>query len=311
MFGKKWHIELTSKCTLGCPLCDRTWFYNKFKRREIHEINVDKLFNFLSESNTNEVAYVGNNGDPIYHKDFFKVIEKTKQLNAKCTIGTNGSFKTKEWWQTLNGMLTKNFTFEFAIDGLQNTNHLYRINANWNSIMDAVSVLTKDKKCKLIWKFIVFKHNQHQINKAKIMSKKLGFDKFMVIQSNRFSDDESKKFMPDEKYISPQYFSSNQEDKMYPACGNQVTFTFIDSEGYVYPCCLMGSYHYKYRSMWSPKKQAFNIKTHTAKDIFTNLEVKKFYKSTFDISTAHDCCQMHCRINSDESTWMVKKIITA
>ena len=29
------HIEPTSKCTLECPLCDRTWFYETFKKRFI------------------------------------------------------------------------------------------------------------------------------------------------------------------------------------------------------------------------------------------------------------------------------------
>ena len=41
-----WHIEPTSKCTLECPLCDRTWFYNKFGRRELHEINVETTYLF-------------------------------------------------------------------------------------------------------------------------------------------------------------------------------------------------------------------------------------------------------------------------
>ena len=44
-----WHIEPTSKCTLECPLCDRTWFYETFKKRLIHEINVDNLVNFLGQ----------------------------------------------------------------------------------------------------------------------------------------------------------------------------------------------------------------------------------------------------------------------
>ena len=30
MVDINWHIEPTSKCTLECPLCDRTWFYEKF-----------------------------------------------------------------------------------------------------------------------------------------------------------------------------------------------------------------------------------------------------------------------------------------
>ena len=41
------HIEPTSKCTLECPLCDRTWFYETFKKRQLHEINVDNIVNFV------------------------------------------------------------------------------------------------------------------------------------------------------------------------------------------------------------------------------------------------------------------------
>ena len=41
------HIEPTSKCTLECPLCDRTWFYETFKRRNLHEVNIDHLVNFI------------------------------------------------------------------------------------------------------------------------------------------------------------------------------------------------------------------------------------------------------------------------
>ena len=65
-----WHIEPTSKCTLECPLCDRTWFYEKFKKRELHEINVEQLTMFLG-SNA-KIYFCGNNGDPIYHSKFIE-----------------------------------------------------------------------------------------------------------------------------------------------------------------------------------------------------------------------------------------------
>jgi len=42
------HIEPTSKCTLECPLCDRTWFFKTFKKRLLHEIDIDRLADFVS-----------------------------------------------------------------------------------------------------------------------------------------------------------------------------------------------------------------------------------------------------------------------
>ena len=133
------HIEPTSKCTLECPLCDRTWFYETFKKRLLHEINVENFVDFAGVNA--DITMCGNNGDPIYHSKFHELCKKLKDNNCKLTIITNGSAKTKEWWNTLNHLLDVDDTLIFSIDGLEDTNHLYRKNAKWKSIMDAVEVL--------------------------------------------------------------------------------------------------------------------------------------------------------------------------
>ncbi len=81
------HIEPTSKCTLECPLCDRTWFYEKFKKRLLHEINVDNIVNFVGPNAI--VAMCGNNGDPIYHTKFHELCQKLKIINIKSTKQNN------------------------------------------------------------------------------------------------------------------------------------------------------------------------------------------------------------------------------
>ena len=138
------HIEPTSKCTLECPLCDRTWFY---------------------------------------HSKFLELCQKFKDNNCSLHVHTNGSAKTKAWWEKLNKILTKDDCITFAIDGLEDTNHLYRKNAKWNSVMTAIETL-KDREFKMIWQFIPFKHNQHQIAQASKMSKELSFDEFKLIQNH-------------------------------------------------------------------------------------------------------------------------------
>ncbi len=157
------HIEPTSKCTLECPLCDRTWFYETFKKRNLHEINVDHVVDFIGVDK--QVLLSGNNGDPIYHSKFLELCKKLKDNNCKINIVTNGSAKTKNWWQKLNNILDQNDQITFSIDGLEDTNHLYRKNAKWESIMMAVNTLQK-RRCRMVWKYIIFKHNQHQILEA-------------------------------------------------------------------------------------------------------------------------------------------------
>ena len=302
MVDINWHIEPPSKWTLECPLCDRTWFYEKFKKRELHEINVEQLTMFLG-SNA-KIYFCGNNGDPIYHSKFIELCSKLKNNNCTISITTNGSYRPIEWWKKLAHELSKDDEIMFSIDGLEDTNHLYRRNSNWKMILDAVDILVHYSDVPLIWKFIVFKHNQHQINEAEKLSKQLGFSKFKLEYSDRWLD--KKELMPDGKYINTKYIhqekvltNTSYNFLMKPKClendepRNQL---YIDAEGNFYPCCWIGTYRYKFKSLFSPRDGNFNIKTHTINEILNNTRVKNFFKTTKDFETAHECCKIQCGV---------------
>ena len=297
------HIEPTSKCTLECPLCDRTWFYEKFKKRLLHEINIKNLVNFVGPNA--EVFMCGNNGDPIYHSKFHELCQKLKDNNCRITITTNGSSKTKTWWQKLNDILGKDDKIIFAIDGLEDTNHLYRKNAKWKTIMNAIDVL-QTRKCKINWKFLVFKHNQHQIYEAKKLSDKLNFDNFQLEQSDRWLGKQD--LMPDREYVD-NYYKHQKEvliNKEYTADMKPYCLTnnlpsndlYIDAEGDFYPCCWIGTYRYKFKNIFSPKQNKFNIKDNTIDGILENTEVKKFFESTKQFTSAHECCKIQCGVKN-------------
>jgi organic radical activating enzyme len=297
------HIEPTSKCTLECPLCDRTWFYETFKKRNLHEINVDHIVKFVGVNA--QVSMCGNNGDPIYHSKFLELCKKFKDNNCSLHIHTNGSAKTKAWWQNLKNILTKGDYITFALDGLEDTNHLYRKNAKWDSIMTAVKTL-KDNDFKIIWQFIPFKHNQHQIHDAKNLSKVLGFDEFKLLPSDRWLG--NKDLMPDKEYVGIYHehqksvlVDANYESGMSPVClENDLPSDdlYIDAEGDFYPCCWMGTYRYKYKSVFSPKQKSFNIKDNTLNQILENDSIKEFFASTKQFTSAHECCKIQCGVKN-------------
>ena len=297
------HIEPTSKCTLECPLCDRTWFYETFKRRNLHEINVDNIVKFVGANS--KVGLCGNNGDPIYHSNFLELIQKFKDNNCSLHIHTNGSAKTKAWWNKLKAMLTKDDRITFAIDGLEDTNHLYRKNAKWNSIMTAIDTL-KDRQFKMTWQFIPFKHNQHQILEAGNLSKALGFDEFKLLQSDRWLG--KKDLMPDREYVD-NYYKTQQEVlinpefsvDMQPKClkNNLPSESlYVDAEGDFYPCCWIGTYRYQYKSVFSPKQKQFNIRDNTLNQILENNSIKEFFASTKQFTSAHECCKIQCGVKN-------------
>lgn len=297
-------IEPTSKCTLECPLCDRTWFFKKFKKRLLHEINVEHITSFIGKNAF--VNMCGNNGDPIYHSNFYKLCSEFKKNSCRLSITTNGSSRNKNWWQELSNILDSNDQVTFSIDGLSDTNKIYRKNSDWKSIMTAIEVL-RISKVKLVWKFIVFSHNQHQIEEAKKMSKELGFSTFILEKSDRWLDE--KDLMPDQKYIHDTFYHKEKiiKDKTYkanmlPKCLVKNTPKdrfYIDAEGNFYPCCWMGTYRYRYKSVFSPKLNKFNIATTTLKEILNNDAVKDFFNSTKYFESAHECCKIECGVSND------------
>jgi hypothetical protein len=249
----------------------------------------------------------GNNGDPIYHSKFHELCLQLKKINCTIRITTNGSGKKKEWWTKLCSILGEKDSITFSIDGLQDTNHLYRKNAKWNSIMDAIDVVTKFT-LNTTWKYIVFKHNQHQIEEAESMSKMLGIKNFQLEKSDRWLDEQSEKLKPSLDFIDSYHEHQHKvltmpeyNVKMIPFCtkndipSNQL---YIDAEGNFYPCCWIGTYRYRFKSIFSPKKLNFNIKNHSINDIIYHNEVKKFFRSTKRYESANECCKIQCGVNN-------------
>lgn len=179
------HLELSSKCVLKCPLCPRT-LYNESSRPFDMPL---ELVEVALKDHWNDILLCGNHGDPIYHAQFHWVLEYIKKLPYKPTvyIESNGSYKTRSWWQQTASLLDENDTFCFSIDGLADTNHVYRINSDWNSIMTGLSALKEHSSCQLVWKFILFKHNENQVMEAYKISKQFGM-KFKFVKSSRCRD---------------------------------------------------------------------------------------------------------------------------
>jgi MoaA/NifB/PqqE/SkfB family radical SAM enzyme len=247
----------------------------------------------------------GNNGDPIYHSEFLELCKKFKDNNCSLHIHTNGSAKTKAWWEKLKNILTKDDCITFAIDGLEDTNHLYRKNAKWDTIMTAIKTL-KDRDFKTVWQFIPFKHNQHQILQAGKLSKELGIDEFKILQSDRWLG--KKDLMPDREYVD-NYYESQQKVLVNPNFSLDIQpkclknnlpseSLYIDAEGDFYPCCWMGTYRYKYKSVFSPKQKSFNIKDNTLNQILENNSIKEFFGSTKQFTSAHECCKIQCGVKN-------------
>jgi len=172
------HVEISSMCNARCPQCPRN-FNGWNDPIELDEKNID--LNKLKEISTNfpniPAVFCGNHGDPMMHGD---IVECAKLFN-KVSIDTNGSIGRVASYRELARQGVK---IKFNIDGLEDTNHIYRQDTVWNNIIDrAKSFINAGGEA--TWRFIVFRHNQHQIENARELSKQLGFKKFEVCDVGR------------------------------------------------------------------------------------------------------------------------------
>lgn len=129
-------------------------------------------------------------------QEFYEICEfLVKNYNITIMASTNGSMRNPSWWKKLGELLAGTESwFEFHIDGLRDTNHLYRIGANWDKIMaNAETFIAGGAQAD--WHYILFKHNQHQLDKAHALAHEMGFNHFVPTLSSRFPNEGKYSFM--------------------------------------------------------------------------------------------------------------------
>lgn len=177
-------IEPTSFCNLHCPQCNRFnvdgYLNSNFSPAHLDLDLLEKNLDLNLLPSLTHIRFEGEHGDVMLHPTPTKILDIFSQHQIH--LVTNGSMRAPKFWKELAKY--QNLTVTFSIDGLQDTNHIYRINSNWEVIMaNATAFIQAGGKA--IWKFIAFEHNQHQIEQARELSTQLGFIEFVEQHSDR------------------------------------------------------------------------------------------------------------------------------
>jgi MoaA/NifB/PqqE/SkfB family radical SAM enzyme len=185
------HLEITDKCNAACPMCARNINGGEdnpqLPQTELTIDDVKKIFSESFIKQLDRMYMCGNYGDPIAAKDTLEVFEYFREHNPTIHLSmhTNGSAKKTEWWEKLAKVLGKKGHVVFSIDGLEDTNHLYRQNTIWSKIMEnAQAFINAGGRAR--WDYIVFAHNEHQVDDAERLANSMGFEKFQYKKSARF-----------------------------------------------------------------------------------------------------------------------------
>ena len=183
-------LDVSNKCNAQCPQCVRN-YYGSYTWPSLPLIDLD--INILKKSiadstwaNLHHVRLCGTYGDPCMHKDLIELVTWIKSVSpAKITINTNGGIRSAAWWRQLAGILGPDDVVVFGLDGLEDTNHLYRVNVDYKKVIKNLTAFNQAGG-NSVWQFLVFKHNEHQVNLARETAISLGCKEFAYKRTSRF-----------------------------------------------------------------------------------------------------------------------------
>lgn len=189
------HLEITDRCNANCPMCPRSihgaYVNPNLKLKDLSLLDIQRIFPLEFIKQLRMLYLCGNYGDPIVAKETLEILQYFKTVNPDINLAvfTNASARDLNWWKTLGGLLSTQGSYvRFSIDGLQDTNHLYRQNTNWDRIMANAQAFI-DSGGIAFWDYLAFEHNHHQIEEAKALARQMGFKEFYTKYSSRFVRD--------------------------------------------------------------------------------------------------------------------------
>ncbi|MBM2834608.1 MAG: cmo, partial [Candidatus Brocadiaceae bacterium] len=248
-YPSKISIESGNLCNLRCPLCP-TGQQDKSARKgfisfDIFKKVVDEIGQHLT------VIRLYNWGEPMLNKDLLSMIHYAKERGIDIKISTNLSMKMEDGQieALVKAGLDKIY---ISCNGISSESYLkYHVGGDFDLVMDNMKRLVQKKRVipgchtKLVWLFHVFKHNEHEIDAAKELAKKIG----IKIKISKMRPDMGKEvfettqralerdlaWMPD----NPEFAVVSTKQKKWVGCMLPWTETMINWDGSVLPCCAV------------------------------------------------------------------------
>lgn len=182
------HLEVTSHCNLSCPMCARNVFGGaRSPNLEPEHMSLARFSAIVPGGLLEQLETLllcGNYGDPAVAPDTLPILESARRHNSglQLIVHSHGSARSPRWWRALAGLGVR---CVFGIDGLEDTNAVYRRGARWSQIIDNVRAFV-DAGGRARWQYLVFGHNQHQVEAARALAAELGVERFKVKHTHRF-----------------------------------------------------------------------------------------------------------------------------
>jgi MoaA/NifB/PqqE/SkfB family radical SAM enzyme len=177
------HLEVSSRCNAACPVCNRTLNGGPKNPKMIEtDVTLEQIkqwfpVEFIKQLRT--LVLCGNYGDPMTAPELLDIVRYFRETNLDLEINmnTNGGTRTPAFWRELSELIYPKGQVIFSVDGLRDTNHIYRRGVNWDNVERNMRAYCQGPG-NSDWEFLVFAHNEHQVEEARALAQEIGIKKF-------------------------------------------------------------------------------------------------------------------------------------
>ncbi|MGQ9705660.1 MAG: radical SAM/SPASM domain-containing protein [bacterium] len=244
-------IEPTNACNLRCPLCPTG---AGLMTRKVGYMDFDNYMRLIDEMAPYLYTItLANLGEPLLHPKIFEMAEYASKKNIAVYLSTNAHFIKKE---DISKLINSGFEkIDISIDGATDeTYKKFRRGGNFKKVIENIRMLSEERKKSgrktpfLNFNFIIMKHNEHELEKARELVEKLGMDNLQLVAVSiphykLMNTEEALKYLPK----NPEYsrfkigklgVKLRDERSEGEACIWAFTRSVVNWDGTVSPCCI-------------------------------------------------------------------------
>lgn len=238
-------VEPTNICNLKCPMCPSGNGQMKRATGQLDLHNFRKVMDDIGEYLMQ--VQLWNQGEPLINKNFLQFVTYAKSKGVMTQTSTNGHFiRTDAQAEALirSGL----DVLIFSLDGTNAESYAkYRVGGNFNLVLEALERIARVKRelgsrtPMVELQFLVFKHNQDEIEKIVSISKKFDLDRLSFKTAQVYSQEQGDTFLPEDSRFN----RYDRQDGTYKLKGNIPNWCkrlwinpAVNWDGRVSPCCF-------------------------------------------------------------------------
>lgn len=281
-------IEPTTSCNLRCPECPSG--LRSFTRPT--GMLTNELFSQMIDSMQSTLSYLTFyfQGEPYLNKNFLEMVSIAHKRNIITSTSTNAHYLDDETARkTVVSGLSK---LVVSLDGTDaETYEKYRVGGDLQKVKEGIQNLVKWKKQLrsnypiIDLQFIVFKHNQHQIDDIKKLGKELQVNRVSIKTAQVYDYENGSELIPTIDRYSRYKLDKNGryhiKSKLLNQCWRMWQSCVITWDGKIVPCCFDKDAKY----------QLGSINKNSFKEIWKGASYQKFRASLLKSRSEIDICK--------------------